>query len=116
MDSLLLCYSVLYAANSLYCAYESVFLLSGPCMRADFSSGYSQRGFFFILCLAANASRFTWLVVYATNAIPLEDADSLTRFLRSVPELLFIVSYSFLGAYFAQVPASFLLLSSLHVL
>jgi hypothetical protein len=97
-------YSALYLANAGYCGYESVYLLSGPCSRSDFSSGSSQRGFFFLLFLFANLTRAVWILLYSlTNTIDDDETFPLIHFLRSIPELFFLAAYSFLGAYLGQV-------------
>lgn len=102
-----LSYSVLYLVNAGYCAYESVYLLTGPCNRSDFSSGSSQRGFFFLLFLFANLTRAVWIMLYSlTDAIDDDETFPLIHFLRSIPELLFLAAYSFLGAYLGQFKAS----------
>lgn len=106
--NVLLGYSALYLLNALYCCYESVSLLITPCSKGDFSSGSSQRGFFFLLFLCGNIARFAWLVLYSSYDVVDGTPDeagiySITNFLRQVPELFFLAAYSFLGAYFGQV-------------
>lgn len=101
-------YSALYLLNAGYCCYESASLLASPCRKGDFSSGSSQRGFFFLLFCLGNISRFAWLLVYSSSDIVNATPDatgiySMTNFLRQVPELFFLAAYSFLGAYFGQV-------------
>jgi hypothetical protein len=109
--SVLLGYSVLYILNALYCGYESTALLIGPCGKGDFSTGSSQRGFFFLLFFCGNVSRFAWLIAYSSSDVIDETPDtagiySMTTYLRQVPELFFLAAYSFLGAYFGQFKMS----------
>lgn len=113
----LLGYSALYLLNSLYCCYESASLLFAPCTKGDFSSGSSQRGFFFLLFLCGNIARFAWLVIYSSYDVVDGTPNSagiysITNFLRQVPELFFLAAYSFLGAYFGQVFSPYCVLYS----
>ena len=107
-QNFLIGYSALYLLNAIYCCYESISLLVVPCKKGDFSSGSSQRGFFILLFLLGNITRFAWLIFYSSSNVVVEAPDStgiynITCFLREVPELFFLAAYSFLGAYFGQV-------------
>lgn len=88
----------------------------------DFSSGSGQRGIFYLLLMSANLGRFSWLVWDSIAIAPIRDKDlethpeealgevngsetnfDITHFLRLLPELGFIIAYTFLSAYFGQV-------------
>jgi hypothetical protein len=139
-------YAIIYLVNLVHCFHESIYVLllnhhpgssssnsygrSGGASASkkserDFSSGFGQRGVFYLLLMGANLGRFSWLVWDSIAIAPIEEngfqtspeearsetdgtakSFDLTHFLRLLPELGFIIAYTFLSAYFGQVSRS----------
>jgi hypothetical protein len=142
-------YAIIYLVNLVHCFHESIYLLllnhhpgssssnsynrSGATNATkkrgrDFSSGFGQRGIFYLLLMGANLGRFSWLVWDSIAIAPIEEKGiemspeealnetsgtsksfDLTHFLRLLPELGFIIAYTFLSAYFGQVRLDFII-------